>query len=199
MYYLKCSCGFKMLVCRNSRGCGELFVHESHGVSSMLYGLYEDFPDASSDQASKLINQSPDIIIFKCYCFLQSVPLNPSLTNGMSGIIKLDDKMQQHLNSGWVFCFHLYGFPMLDGVRFIEPPFLPLRPIKDNRAVSCQYEDPYFPTAFVFEATLLPGAEYVFCICDIVILSYCNILKDSTTYFETRELWSRCIFSCARI
>lgn len=108
--------------CRNSRGCGELFVHESHDVSSMLYGLYEDHPDTASDH--------------------QSIPLNPSLTNGMSGIIKLDDKMQQHLNAG-----------------FIEPPFPPLRVIKDNRVVSCQYEDPFFPSTFVFEATLLPGAE----------------------------------------
>lgn len=108
-------------MCRNSRGCSELFVHESHDVSSMLYGLYEDHPDASTDQ---------------------SIPLNPSLTNGMSGIIKLDDKMQQHLKTG-----------------FIEPPFQQLRLIKDNRAVSCQYRDPYFPSNFIFEATLLPGAE----------------------------------------
>lgn len=52
-------------------------------------------------------------------------------------------------------------YPILDAVRFIEPPFPPLRLIKDNRVVSCQYEDPFFPSTFVFEATLLPGAEYV--------------------------------------
>lgn len=50
---------------------------------------------------------------------------------------------------------------MVDAVRFIEPPFPPLRLIKDNRVVSCQYDDPYFPSNYVFKATLLPGAEYV--------------------------------------
>ena len=37
---------------RNSRGCGELFVHQSHRVASMLDGLYEDHPDGPSDQVS---------------------------------------------------------------------------------------------------------------------------------------------------
>ena len=55
------------------------------------------------------------------------------------------------------------GSFMLYAVRYIEPPFPPLCLIKDNRAVSCQYEDPFFPSSFVFEATLLPGAEYVLC------------------------------------
>ena len=49
---------------------------------------------------------------------------------------------------------------MVDAFRCIEPPLSPLKLIKDNRAVSCRYEDPYFPPNFVFEATLLPGAEY---------------------------------------
>ena len=60
----------------------------------MLYGLYEDHPDASSDQASQ------SIVLAWLMIFLQSVPINPSLTDGMSGIIKSDDKMQQHLKSG---------------------------------------------------------------------------------------------------
>ena len=47
-------------------------------------------------------NRAPGYLLIKPYWlfFLQSVPLNPSLTNGMSGIIKLDDKMQQHVKSG---------------------------------------------------------------------------------------------------
>jgi len=37
-------------VSRNSRGCSELFVHQSHRVASMIRGLYEEHPDGPSDQ-----------------------------------------------------------------------------------------------------------------------------------------------------
>lgn len=66
---------------------------------------------------------------------------------------------------------------MVDAFRYIQPPFSPLKLIKDNRAVSCRYEDPYFPSNFVFEATLLPGAEYVFIV--LLCLPYYNIYRIS--------------------
>ena len=65
---------------------------------------------------------------------------------------------------------------MVDAFRNIEPPFSSLKPIKDNRAVNCRYEDPYFPPDFVFEATLLPGAEYVFVLVILLCIPYYNVL-----------------------
>ena len=91
--------------------------------------------------------------------------------------------------------------------RYIEPPFPPLRLIKDNRVVSCQYEDPFFPSSFIFEATLLPGAEYVlYCIMltrvqniynlhnyyyeSLMFTLYCNVLRIPTRTLKPRNYGS---------
>ena len=89
----------------------------------MLYGLYEDHPDTASDhQAGKLINLWSDT--WSNLVFLQSIPLNPSLTNGMSGIIKLDDKMQRHLNAGWATGLHPSGILYWMLLGLLSHPFL---------------------------------------------------------------------------
>lgn len=78
------------------------------------------------------------------------------------GSLRLMIKCSNTLSLGECLIKHL-GFSIVDAVRLIKPPFSPLRLIKNNHVISCKYQDPEFPSGFVFDATLLPGAEYVFC------------------------------------